>query len=335
MPKGDRFKLKADPDDGTTPVAHLLLEAVAIANLNGTEKGLILYLWRQTYGWVKEGKRQKDARIPQDELATRMSTSTKTVYSALKDLTGKNIFIRKELGQGRGYVYRMNTDISTWNSHSIDFQQLKLLARLEENFEGSQKLLPLKEITTPAGQKQETPSVDGHEKTEGSSELLPLKKTSTLPLKKTSGATSYKEILNKYKSIILLDLPANEVKEFLVFKLANYMLANNPKVKIPENLNPWINEIRLMIEIDKRTPEEILKVIEFSQKDSFWWPNILSAGKLRKQFDQLYTKMKQGTGPSPGKKGAYIGTSAAYKPQPKESGSPIKIIDGDAEPEEV
>ena len=31
MPKGDKEKLKADPEDGTTPVANLLLEALISA----------------------------------------------------------------------------------------------------------------------------------------------------------------------------------------------------------------------------------------------------------------------------------------------------------------
>ncbi len=46
MPKGDKAILKADPDDGTTPVSNLLLEALAIAKLSGMEKGALAYLWR-------------------------------------------------------------------------------------------------------------------------------------------------------------------------------------------------------------------------------------------------------------------------------------------------
>jgi phage replication O-like protein O len=309
MPKGDRFKLKADPDDGTTPVSHLLLEAVSIADLNGTEKGLILYLWRQTYGWVKEGTRQKEARIPQDELAQRMSTSPKTVYSALKSLTNQNIITRRELGQGRGYIYKMNTDISTWNSHSIDVQQLKILARVEENFEGSQYLLPLKKTTT-------VPPIETNE------ELLPLKKTTTQGVKKTSGPTLYKEILNQYKASNLTEISEEEVKYFLPCKLIEMMLINNPQAKIPENLNAWVNEARLLLEKDKRTPEDIMKVIEFCQSDSFWKANILSMGKVREKFDQLYLKMKSSGGKYHGNIGA--------KKQPPGTGAPIQYIDGDA-----
>ena len=51
MSKGDREILKADPEDGTTPIANLLLEAIAIAKLTGREKGILLLLCRKTYGW--------------------------------------------------------------------------------------------------------------------------------------------------------------------------------------------------------------------------------------------------------------------------------------------
>ena len=43
-----------------------------------------------------------------------------------------------------------------------------------------------------------------------------------------------------------------------------------------------------------RTPEEIEKVMRWSQADSFWRCNILSAAKLCDKFDQLTLKMKNG-----------------------------------------
>ena len=316
MPKGDKFKLKADPEDGTTPIANLLLEAVAISNLNGTEKGIILYLWRQTYGWLEGEHRLKEATLGQDSLAAAFSTSPRTIYSCLKSLADKKIIVRKDRGSGKGYIYRMNTRIADWNSHSINLKVLKQIAGLNNPIKGSQYLLP----STETSRVEATPDTD----------TPPLKKTSTLPLKKTSGATLYKEILNKYlNKVSLLDIPSNEHKYFLCYKLCHLMLKNNPKVKMPENLNPWINEIRLMIEADERTPEEILQVIDFSQNDSFWKANILSAGKLRKQFDQLSMRMKS-TGHNLNVKGVYHGTNPAYKPQPPGTSEKPKYIDGDA-----
>lgn len=74
--------------------------------------------------------------------------------------------------------------------------------------------------------------------------------------------------------------------------LSSLMQKNNAKVKLPNNFNSWCNDFRLAMQQDKRSFEDIKLVIEFSQNDSFWKTNILSASKLRKQFDQLYLKAK-------------------------------------------
>jgi phage replication O-like protein O len=79
------------------------------------------------------------------------------------------------------------------------------------------------------------------------------------------------------------------------FRLSEYlfekMKANNPKVKTP-NLDKWAIHVDRMIRLDKRSPDEIAEVINFSQSDSFWMSNILSTQKLREQFDQLWLKLK-------------------------------------------
>lgn len=66
---------------------------------------------------------------------------------------------------------------------------------------------------------------------------------------------------------------------------------NNPKAKEP-NMESWANTFRLMMERDGREGKEIQNVILWSQQDSFWYKNILSADKLRKQFDRLYLQMQ-------------------------------------------
>ncbi len=107
MPKGDREILKADPEDGTTPIANLLLEALAIARLSGKEKGIILYLWRRTYGWEKDGK---------------------TVSKLLSGLVKRNILKREFAGPGKGYTYSMNTRVGEWDKGCINHQLLKELS---------------------------------------------------------------------------------------------------------------------------------------------------------------------------------------------------------------
>lgn len=61
---------------------------------------------------------------------------------------------------------------------------------------------------------------------------------------------------------------------------------NFPKSREP-NIESWADHIRLMMERDKRTAEEVKSAIIWSQNDDFWYSNILSASKLRKQFDKL------------------------------------------------
>lgn len=86
------------------------------------------------------------------------------------------------------------------------------------------------------------------------------------------------------------DKVPTEVETFLSELLKTKILENNPKARVKEN--GWWKDVGLMISDDKRTPEEIKQIIIFSQKDDFWKCNILSMGKLRKQFDRLTLKAK-------------------------------------------
>lgn len=80
----------------------------------------------------------------------------------------------------------------------------------------------------------------------------------------------------------------------LAESLLKKIIFRNPGFKRP-NIQSWAKDIDLMIRIDKRVPSEISTVIEWCQQDQFWQSNILSVGKLRKQYDQLKAKM-QSTG---------------------------------------
>ena len=83
------------------------------------------------------------------------------------------------------------------------------------------------------------------------------------------------------------------------FQLANQLfqriLENNPNHKKP-NLQKWADDMRLMMERDKRTEEQIKYLIDWCQQDNFWKSNILSASKLREKFDQLTIQVKSRKG---------------------------------------
>ena len=141
MPKGDRLKLKADPEDGTTPISNLLLEAVAMAKLPGIQIKAILYLWRKTYGWVgKDGKRKKKCEIGLKEWSDALNVIKSSAATALSELEQKNIISRTTNKQWGTYDYQVNTHIHSWNSNCIDFERL---AKMTQYAKTEQSSLPV------------------------------------------------------------------------------------------------------------------------------------------------------------------------------------------------
>ena len=66
-----------------------------------------------------------------------------------------------------------------------------------------------------------------------------------------------------------------------------------------------IDDIRLMIETDGYTIDDLREVYSFLKKDTFWKQNILTTSKLRKQMDKLKLKIhgEHGQTGKPGKEG--------------------------------
>src|SRR5699024_7231329 len=73
--------------------------------------------------------------------------------------------------------------------------------------------------------------------------------------------------------------------------LADWVIRNGHRK--PTVGKTWLQAIDRLIRIDEYTPDQIRQVIDWSQQDEFWQGNIMSAPKLRKQFDQLKTRMFQ------------------------------------------
>lgn len=56
----------------------------------------------------------------------------------------------------------------------------------------------------------------------------------------------------------------------------------------------WRKEMRLLIDRDGRTPEQIERVVRWVDGDEFWSRNVLSPSKLRAQYDRLVLAAKDG-----------------------------------------
>ncbi|MGG5316426.1 phage replisome organizer N-terminal domain-containing protein [Enterococcus sp. AZ072] len=85
------------------------------------------------------------------------------------------------------------------------------------------------------------------------------------------------------------DSPYLNLAHYLYKKINEDAASEGDMTKKP-NFQTWADEIRKMVELDKRSIDKVKRMIDWCQKDSFWSSNILSAGKLRAQYDTMAKK---------------------------------------------
>lgn len=78
--------------------------------------------------------------------------------------------------------------------------------------------------------------------------------------------------------------------------LKNKILSFNPQCKVPKDnpksMDKWANDIRLILERDKRTKKELATIIDYVfDYDDFWKAQIQSPSGLRKHWDKIQGKM--------------------------------------------
>nr|DAK17156.1 MAG TPA: replication protein O [Caudoviricetes sp.] len=67
-----------------------------------------------------------------------------------------------------------------------------------------------------------------------------------------------------------------------------------------KHIEQWAKDIEKLSRIDKRSYEDIEKVIRWAKTaDNFWCPNIISGSKLRKKYPQVFLQMQQQYARSP------------------------------------
>jgi hypothetical protein len=78
--------------------------------------------------------------------------------------------------------------------------------------------------------------------------------------------------------------------------LKNKILSFNPQCKVPKDnpksMDKWANDIRLILERDKRSKKELATIIDYVfDYDDFWKAQIQSPSGLRKHWDKIQGKM--------------------------------------------
>jgi len=240
--------------EGYASIANETLDAIARTTLSDYESRCIHFLWRKTYGWKASPGHSKKT----DAIA----------YSQWVDGTA----IEKRS------IRRTLTKLV--NRKIITKQPIQLLGKNQVTVWGFQKHYKEWIGYEPKKEGADKPAVSYEEGVTGA------KEGAVQPPEE--GANQPPTITTKTNNTITI--PCQDFAN----KLKNFILTNNPKAKVPADLTKWSIEFKRMIEIDKRSNEDIEKVINFSQKDPFWRTNILSASKLREKFDQLYMKAKTG-----------------------------------------
>ena len=329
-PYTDFSSVNPQREDGHREIETSIFQALTRAGLSGLEYSLVLLIIDKTWGWNKT-----EDMIPLVQFVEGTQQDKSYIIRGLKSLEKRHIIVVQHVpggGRGRGNVYMFNKHWDTW-----------LTGPLKETVTGSHPLEPVtagRETVPdshplPSNSAPESPFVNGDQespfdagkgdKSAGKGDLYARGKGDH-----TSPSIETIETLNRKKDI---KTPSSEAIE-LAKLLKGLISRNNPKAKTPDDITKWAADMDRMLKIDHRTPEEVKYIIEFSQNDSFWCANILSAGKLRDKFDQLYLRAKEKEKSSAEKKekgGSHAGREPPRQAQPRKH--PITYIRGSGEDE--
>ncbi len=267
MPKGDKNILKADPEDGTTPVSNLLLEALAYSRLSGLERGALAHLWRRTYGWiVGKGKRRKERVIPLSEWARALHTDKITAWKTLNSLEKKCVITLKRLGKGKSISYMTNTHIYEWTciDKELFAKWLTPISQINNTSVSETANMVLAKSTTPLDTESAMPK-------EKRKEIIKediLKKPSQLPSKKVD--------------------PLNELRTKVFALLKEKRGYDSPKAGAEAKAITW------MLKQDYSV-EDIMNTYQIMSEKPFWKDKELFMASVQSQIGKIKKGGQNGT----------------------------------------
>ena len=311
-------------DKGHLRLPNELVEALAELRLNGSQWQILWSIWRMTLCWQVSGEWSNRAYpIGISDIVDGTGLNKSNVKREMSELVKYNIIFRdrspdgeKPSAGGRGHkpMTSFNLDPATW------ILPIKG-SRVETLSDSPERVVEPLPFDNQKGSEEETLNKEGKGSEEETlntgkgSRSEPQRDAEQPPFTNQSETLSPREMklgkkhLKKHKETEDIKKPSLEGDE-LAHLLKSLILRNNPKAKTPGDITKWALDIDKMLNIDRRTPKEIKFIIEFSQNDSFWCANILSVGKLRDKFDQLYLRAKEKGGSHVGRGQPGRGTDA-------------------------
>lgn len=242
-------------EKGFTKIADEILEAMARIKLSPTQYRVLFIVWRYTYGFNR-----KEHNLSLGFIAKATGCDKRQLQREIKKLEERNI-IHQNIKNGSYRIIKFNKNYDEWLSETI----------------GETTIGEIDNGETTDGEITNTTIGETVNGTIGEIDNQDIQKTNL----KTINNIRQKQVYDD-KSI--------------PFRLAKYLLDNikefKPDIKKPD-LQKWSDDMRKLVDIDKRDPKQISDVISWTTRNSFWQSNILSASKLREKYDSLSIQMKK------------------------------------------
>lgn len=248
-PSCDYFKVKNDWWDALTSYEGI---PPKIRCLN--------FIIRKTYGWQK-----KECPISLKEFSDATKITESNVARILKRLKTEKLINAVKKKGSRQTIYSFNKYYENWEG----FKTIT-----NDSFDKSE--------TIPNDNLKLSKEIVSSNRNDSFDKVVPIIvkdnikdniKTRRKSEKTIYDKTSFPYFLSKF----LIDQ--------ITINLPNFKPANNGNVE--KTIQRWAIDIDKMIRLDKRDPNDIKKMISWCQNDDFWFSNILSGAKLRKQYDAL------------------------------------------------
>lgn len=217
--------------------------------------------YRDGYKWVY---RTMDEWLPEFPF-----WSKSTVERIIRDLEKSKILVS-------GNYNRLKMDRTKW--YRIDY---KLLEKQHDDANHQNEVMQ----TINMKESKHSNCSDGNNQNEVNE---PVNMTVPITREYTENTTENTQKKNNSRKRVYDE---SSVHYQLAYKLYQKILIDDPNFKQP-NMDTWADSIRLMIEQDDRTEEQIIYLIDWSQDNSFWKSNILSTKKLREKATTLIRQIK-------------------------------------------
>lgn len=259
-------------ENGHIDVANEIAEALARCMPGGLEGCIIWAILRKTYGWHK-----KSDKISLSQLIKMTCRSKRAVIYAVQNLEAKKFIIVDRTGAINEYQF---------NKHHNQWLVQKFAPQVKKNRDASLKRYHATGAKVCTGAKVGNDWCKSDEKD-----------VQTFAHTKETNTT--KETIQKKESRKFSDysLEVQSLVKDLIAGIASCYSQfkdryENDTTRLDTLCRSWAVEIDKLIRLDKAKPEDIEAIINWLYKSEgrnalFWRKNILSAAKLKKQYDTL------------------------------------------------